>query len=92
MPKERIEKLERVVGELLAEFDRLEAENRILSERVAVLEAEAEQAEAENQSLRQKLAVLRRLEVSNQKMEKQQGMIRIKVQSLLDNLEKMDIP
>ncbi|UCD11789.1 MAG: hypothetical protein JSU88_01480 [Nitrospinaceae bacterium] len=92
MLTEKIEKLERVVGELIAELDRLEAENLSLSERVAVLQAAEEKSLAENKMLSDKLAALRRLEVSNKKMEKQQGMLRIKVQGLLDNLEKMDIP
>ena len=92
MLTEKIEKLERVVSELIAELDRLEAENRSLSERVAVLQAAEEKSLAENKMLSDKLAALRRLEVSNKKMEKQQGMLRIKVQGLLDNLEKMDIP
>lgn len=92
MLTEKIEKLERVVAELIAELDRLEAENRSLSERVAVLQAAEEKSLAENKMLSDKLAALRRLEVSNKKMEKQQGMLRIKVQGLLDNLEKMDIP
>jgi len=92
MPREKLDNLERLVGELIAEMDRLEAENRSLKGQVATLEGEGEKARAENRALQEKLAALKTLEASHHKLEKSQGMLRIKVQGLLDNLEKMDIP
>ncbi len=92
MPREKIENLERLVGELIAEMDRLEAENSGLHGQIATLEGEGGKARAENRALSEKLAALKTLEASHRKLEKSQGMLRIKVQGLLDNLEKMDIP
>jgi len=90
MPAEKVEKLEKILQQLVAEVHRLEAENSQLSGRVCALGKEKMSVQTGATAAQEKLRKLGSLERSTRKMEKQQSMIRLKVKSLLENLEKID--
>ena len=91
MPKQDIHQLEERVLVLIGEFRRLKDENQELSRQVDQLNREKETL-VEEQNLSQVAKDrLSKLESLNQKNEKYRKVMRTKVETLLENLEKFDL-
>ncbi|MDA0690833.1 MAG: hypothetical protein O3A78_07580 [Nitrospinae bacterium] len=90
MNPEKLEKLSRLVTSLIEESSNLKDEVRCLGEMIQELEQEKKVVQEQNQSVISDLGKLNALESSNRKMEEDHSMIRSKVQTILQNLEKMD--
>jgi septal ring factor EnvC (AmiA/AmiB activator) len=90
MNSEKIEKLSQLVTEVIEESYKLKAEIRRLNEKVEAMDLENREVLDRNLKAQTDLKKLYALEDSNRKMEKEKSAVRSKVQSLLDNLEKMD--
>jgi hypothetical protein len=91
MPKQDIHQLEERVLVLIGEFRRLKDENQVLSRQVDQLNREKETL-VEEQNLSQVAKDrLSKLESLNQKNEKYRKVMRTKVETLLENLEKFDL-
>ena len=91
MPKPDIHQLEERVLVLIGEFRRLKDENQELSRKVDQLNLEKETL-VEEQNLSQATKErLSKLESLDQKNEKDRKVMRTKVKTLLENLEKFDL-
>jgi chromosome segregation ATPase len=90
MNPEKLEKLFRLVTSLIEESNHLKDEVRCLGEMILELEREKGAVQEQNQNIISDLDKLNALEASNRKMEEDHSMIRSKVQTILQNLEKMD--
>jgi hypothetical protein len=91
MPKPDIHQLEERVLVLIGEFRRLKDENYELSRQVDQLNHEKETL-VEEQNLSQAIKDrLSKLESLNQKNEKDRKVMRTKVETLVENLEKFDL-
>jgi predicted nucleic acid-binding Zn-ribbon protein len=91
MPKPDIHQLEERVLALMGEFRRLKKENQGLSRQVDQLNREKEAMVKEQSSNQGTLERLSQLESLSRKNEKDRKVVRTKVQTLLDNLEKFDL-
>jgi hypothetical protein len=91
MPKQDIHQLEERVLVLIGEFRRLKDENQELSRQVDQLNREKETL-VEEQNLSQATKDrLSKLESLDQKNQKDRKVMRAKVKTLLENLEKFDL-
>jgi hypothetical protein len=91
MPKQDIHQLEERVLVLIGEFRRLKDENQELSRQVDQLNREKETL-VEEQNLSQATKDrLSKLESLHQKNEKDRKVMRTKVKTLLENMEKFDL-
>ena len=91
MPKQDIHQLEERVLVLIGEFRRLKDENQALSRQVDQLNREKETL-VEEQNLSQVAKDrLSKLESLDKKNEKDRKVMRTKVKTLLENLEKFDL-
>ena len=91
MPKPDIHQLEELVLVLIGEFRRLKDENQELSRQVDQLNREKETL-VEEQNLSQVAKDrLSKLESLDKKNEKDRKVMRTKVKTLLENLEKFDL-
>ena len=91
MPKQNIHQLEERVLVLIGEFRRLKDENQVLSRQVDQLNREKETL-VEEQNLSQVVKDrLSKLESLDKKNEKDRNVMRTKVKTLLENLEKFDL-
>jgi hypothetical protein len=91
MPKQDIHQLEERVLVLIGEFRRLKDENQELSRQVDQLNREKETL-VEEQNLNQVAKIrLSKLESLGKKNEKDRKVVRTKVKTLLENLEKFDL-
>lgn len=90
MNSEKIEKLSQLVTSIIAESDKLKAEVQRLNEKIEEMESENRAALERNLKSQTDLKKMYALEDSNRKMEKEKSVVRSKVQTLLENLEKMD--
>tara|TARA_B110000438_G_scaffold79017_1_gene79136 strand:+ start:534 stop:812 length:279 start_codon:yes stop_codon:yes gene_type:complete len=91
MPKQDIHQLEERVLVLIGEFRRLKDENQELSRQVDQLSREKETL-VEEQNLSQVAKDrLSKLESLDKKNEKDRKVMRTKVKTLLENLEKFDL-
>ena len=91
MPKPDIHQLEERVLALMGEFHRLRKENQRLSCQIDQLNREKEILVEEASLNQESLKRLSQLESLNRKNEKDNQAIRIKVQILLESLEKFDL-
>ena len=91
MPKQDIHQLEKRVLVLIGEFRRLKDENQELSRQIDQLNREKETL-VEEQNLSQVAKDrLSKLESLDKKNEKDRKVMRTKVKTLLENLEKFDL-
>jgi hypothetical protein len=91
MPKQDIHQLEERVLVLIGEFSRLKDENQELSRQVDQLNREKETL-MEEQNLSQVAKIrLSKLESLDKKNEKDRKVMRTKVKTLMENLEKFDL-
>ena len=91
MPKQDIHQLEERMLVLIGEFRRLKDENQELARQVDQLNREKETL-VEEQNLSQVAKVrLSKLESLDKKNEKDRKVMRTKVKTLLENLEKFDL-
>ena len=91
MPKPDIQQLEESVSALLGEFRRLKEENLGLSRRVEQLIRDKEVLVEESKMSQNSQDRISQLESLNLKNEKDRKILRAKVQTLLDNLQKFDL-
>ena len=91
MPKPDIQQLEESVSALLGEFRRLKEENLGLSRRVEQLIRDKEVLVEESKMSQNSQDRISQLESLKLKNEKDRKIIRAKVQTLLDNLQKFDL-
>ncbi len=91
MPKPDIHQLEERVLALMEGFRHLKKENQGLSRQVDQLNREKGDLVKEQSSNQDTRARLSQLESLSQKNEKDRKVMRTKVQTLLDNLEKFDL-
>jgi len=90
MNPEKIEKLSRLVTSVIEESSQLKAEVQRLNETIAAMDLENQAVLERNMKAQTDLKKLYALEDSNRKMEKEKSVVRSKVHTLLENLEKMD--
>ena len=90
MSPEKLEKLLRLVTSLIGKSNHLKDEVRRLEEKVQELDKGKRAVLGQNQQFLSDLEKLNVLEDGNRKMKKDQSVIRSKVQTILQNLEKMD--
>ena len=91
MPKPDIHQLEERVLALIGEFHRLKKENQNLSCQIDQLNREKEILIEETSLNQESQKRLSQLESLNRKNEKDNEEIRVKVQILLESLEKFDL-
>ena len=91
MPKPDIHQLEERVLALMGEFHRLRKENQRLSCQIDQLNREKDILVEEASLNQESLKRLSQLELLNRKNEKDNQEIRMKVQILLESLEKFDL-
>ena len=91
MPKPDIHQLEERVLALMGEFHRLKKKNQSLSFQIDQLNREKEILIEEASLNQESLKRLSQLESLNRKNEKDNQAIRMKVQILLESLEKFDL-
>ena len=91
MPKPDIHQLEERVLVLMGEFRRLKKENQGLSRQVDQLNREKETLVEERNLSQGSQARLSQLESLSKKNEKDRKLMRTKVQTLLESLEKFDL-
>jgi hypothetical protein len=91
MPKPDIHQLEKRVLNLMREFRVLKRDNESLSRRVEQLNLEKKTLIEERQLNLGSQNQLSQLEHLNQKNEKDRKVMRAKVQTLIDSLEKFDL-
>ena len=91
MPKPDIHQLEERVLALMGEFHRLRKENQRLSCQIDQLNREKDILVEEASLNQESLKRLSQLESLNRKNEKDNQAIRMKVQILLESLEKFDL-
>jgi hypothetical protein len=90
MSSEKIEILSRLVTSIIEESSKLKAEIQRLNEKIEEMDSENRAVLDRNLKAQTDLKKLYALEDSNRKMEKEKTAVRSKVQTLLENLEKMD--
>ncbi len=90
MKAEKIEKLSFLVTSIVEELHQLKTENQKLNERILELDQQYQAAHAVQEQAEKELGVLGNLRAMNQKMEKDQTLIRAKVQTILNDLKQMD--
>jgi predicted nucleic acid-binding Zn-ribbon protein len=90
MNSEKIEILSKLVTAILTESEKLKAEVQRLNEKIEEMDAENRSVLERNLKAQTDLKKLYALEDSNRKMEKEKSAVRSKVNTLLENLEKMD--
>ena len=91
MPKQDIHQLEERVLVLIGEFRRLKDENQELYRQVDQLNREKETLVEEQNLSQVAKARLSKLESLDKKNEKDRKVMRTKVKTLLENLEKFDL-
>ena len=91
MPKQDIHQLEERVLVLIGEFRRLKDENQELSRQVDQLNREKETLVEEQNLSQASKDRLSKLESLDKKNEKDRKVMRTKVKTLLENLEKFDL-
>ena len=91
MPKQDIHQLEERVLVLIGEFRRLKDENQELSRQVDQLNREKETLVEEQNLTQVAKDRLSKLEYLDKKNEKDRKVMRTKVKTLLENLEKFDL-
>ena len=91
MPKQDIHQLEERVLVLIGEFRRLKDENQVLSRQVDQLNREKETLVEEQNLSQASKDRLSKLESLDKKNEKDRKVMRTKVKTLLENLEKFDL-
>ncbi len=87
---DKIEKLEELVASVVEGLNSLHTENIRLGQRVQELEKQKETALKENEKGKDSLEKLKQLEASHRKLEKDRSAVRLKVQNVLQKIEKMD--
>lgn len=90
MNSEKIEKLTQLVTSIIEESSELKAEIRRLNEKIEEMDLENQAVLERNLKAQTDLKRLYALEDSNRKMVKEKSLVRSKVHTLLENLEKMD--
>ena len=90
MSSKKIEKLSQLVTSSIEESGKLKAEIQRLNEKVEEMDSENRAVLERNLKAQTDLKKLYVLEDSNRKMEKEKSVVRSKVNTLLENLEKMD--
>jgi TolA-binding protein len=90
MNSEKIEKLSQLVISVVEESSKLKAEIRRLNEKIEEMDLENLAVLERNLKAQTDLKRLYALEDSNRKMEKEKSVVRSKVHTLMENLEKMD--
>ncbi|HAK38164.1 MAG: hypothetical protein QF502_02565 [Nitrospinaceae bacterium] len=90
MSVDKIKKLEKLVASAVEGLNALQTENIRLEQRVQELKKEKETALKENAKDKDSLEKLKQLEVSHRKLEKDRSEVRLKVQNVLQKIEKMD--
>lgn len=91
MATAKIEKLGNLVSSVVAEIAKLRSENHRLTEMIEELQKSLGSASAQNLKANAQLQELVSLENSHRKMESNKSKVRKKVQTLLKELEKIDI-
>ena len=91
MPKQDIHQLEERVLVLIGEFRRLKDENQELSRQVDQLNREKETLVEEQNLSQVAKGRLSKLEFLDKKNEKDRKVMRTKIKTLLENLEKFDL-
>jgi hypothetical protein len=91
MPKQDIHQLEERVLVLIGEFRRLKGENQELSRQVDQLNHEKETLVEEHNLSQVAKDRLSKLESLDKKNEKDRKVMRTKIKTLLENLEKFDL-
>ncbi len=90
MNSEKIEKLSQLVTSIVEESGKLKAEVQRLNEKIKEMDLENREVLERNLKAQTDLKRLYALENSNRKMEKEKSVVRSKVNTLLENLEKID--
>ena len=90
MNSEKIKKLSQLVTTIVEESGKLKAEVQRLNEKIEEMKSENRAVLDRNLKAQTDLKKLYVLEDSNRKMEKEKSVVRSKVNTLLENLEKMD--
>jgi len=90
MSSEKIEKLSQLVTSIIKESSKLKKEVQRLNEKIGEMDSENREVLDRNLKAQTDLKKLYALEDSNRKMEKEKSVVRSKVQTLLQNLEKIN--
>ena len=90
MSEKKIEHLEKWVAFTVEVLNELQAEKLSLEGRLRELEKEKELILKENEKSKGALEQLKQLRVSHRKLEKDRSTVRLKVQNVLQKIEKMD--
>jgi len=90
MNSEKIEILSQLVVSIVEKSGELKAEIQRLNEKIEAMDSENQAVLERNIKAQTDLKKMYALEDSNRKMEKEKSVVRSKVNTLLENLEKMD--
>ncbi|MBI4382417.1 MAG: hypothetical protein HY579_00100 [Nitrospinae bacterium] len=90
MSLKNLEKIEELFDALAGETRALRDENRQLKEEIEKLGSEVEAVSSKEEKVQSQLEKLKTLQSDNHKMESNKAALRLKVQNMLFDLEKID--
>jgi predicted RNase H-like nuclease (RuvC/YqgF family) len=92
MVAKKLEKLESLVSTAVGELRNLRAENQRITKELSKLEKKLGEVQDKNARVEIKLRKVPALEVSNRKLQDEKKKVRMKVETIMQELEKFDIP
>jgi dynactin complex subunit len=92
MVAKKMEKLESLVSAAVEELQTLRAENQRMTKELSSLEKELGDEKDKNARVENKLRKMPALEVSNRKLQDEKKKVRVKVKTIMQELENFDIP
>jgi dynactin complex subunit len=92
MIAKKFEKLESLVSTAVEELRNLRSENQRITKELSRLEKKLGEEQDKNARVESKLRKMPALEVSNRKLQDEKKKVRVKVKTIMKELENFDIP
>ena len=92
MVAKKIKKLESLISSAIEELRNLKAENQRMMKQVADLEKKMGHSQGKNARAESQLKKMAALEISNRKLNDEKKKVRVKVKTIMQELENFDIP
>jgi predicted nucleic acid-binding Zn-ribbon protein len=92
MVAKKIKKLESLISSAIEELHNLKAENQRMMKQVSDLEEKVGREQGKNARAESQLKKMAALEVSNRKLNDEKNKVRVKVKTIMQELENFDIP
>lgn len=92
MVAKKLEKLESLVASALEELRNLQAENKRITQEVSELEKKLGEEQDKNARVENQLQKMAALQISNRELQDEKKKVRVKVKTIMQELENFDIP